>query len=399
MEPLIVYPDGHPSSATSHWFYDNTIELRFDKPSWSYFRVMSDGSLVKQNGVTNVVHIIDKSQALMGWAVRKALERVKKLLIDGGFVAKHAYVGGGAIGELFETTLDEIIASAKKADKEELDAAAETGHIAHDWIEQYIKALLSGADDRRLELLAKLPLDERAANACIAAGEWMSDHNVRWIATERRAFSLEHGYAGTMDGLALVDSCGNSACCPHTFKDRFTLVDWKTSNYLYLEYLLQTAAYQHAHQEETGQHIEDRWIIRLGKEDAEFDPWHMEGDELFAQDFRAFLNALALYRSVDSLKDRLSSVQSAKTAHKRAIAKAVRDAENLIACPVSAKYKGARRKKGCNDTEVMCQACTTKFKDNGGKSDRTGTDSRDDRADAWADDGGNQSGQSEDSAN
>jgi hypothetical protein len=366
MESIIVYPDGDHPSATSHWFYNNTIELKFDKSSWSYFRVMPDGSLVKLNGVTNVVHIIDKSAPLMGWAVRKALERVKKLLTDGGFVSTP---DKAAIAELFETTLDEILASAKKADKEELDAAAEIGHIAHDWIEQYIKALLNDADDRRLELLAKLPLDDRAANACIAAGEWMSDHNVRWIATERRAFSLSHGYAGTMDGLARVDSCNKPTCCPHAFKDRLTLVDWKTSNYLYLEYLLQTAAYQHAHQEETSDHIEDRWIIRLGKDDAEFDPWHMEGDELFAQDFRAFLNALALYRSVDALKDRLSVMQAAKTAIKRAIAKAIRDAEHLIACPVSAKYKGARKKKGCNDTDVMCQACTQKFRDNGGKDD------------------------------
>lgn len=336
---------------------------------------MPDGSLVLQNGVTHVCHIIDKSKALMPWAVKMALEKMKRLLAARGFIVP---VGADdnlvqSMPLLFEAVLDEIITSAKRADKESLHAAAETGHIAHDWIEQYIKALLAGADERRLELLAKLPLDERAANACIAACVWMWRHNVRWIATERKAFSLEHGFAGTMDGLAWVDSCDDPCCCPSKFCDRLTLVDWKTSNYLYLEYLLQTAAYQHAHQEETGEHIEDRWIIRLGKEDAEFDPWHMEGDELFVQDFRAFLNALALYRSVDALNDRISSVQAEKTARKREIAKAEREALNLIACPVSKTYLGKRKKKGCNGSDTMCLACSNKFA--GGQDDRTGNTS------------------------
>ena len=69
------------------------------------------------------------------------------------------------------------------------------------------------------------------------------------------------------------------------FKYRLSLSDCKTSNSLRVEYLLQIAAYQHAYQEETGENIEDRWVIRLGKDDAtEFDPWHTEGDEPFRQD-------------------------------------------------------------------------------------------------------------------
>jgi hypothetical protein len=367
---VIIYAPGADPALPSHWFYGHTEELVFDKSSWSWFHIQPDGSRKLLNGVTGTVHIIDKSQALMPWAVKKSLEKLKRLLVERGFVtaAQHADENTSDPLPLFESILDEIITSAKKADKEELDAAAETGHAAHDWIEQYIKALLNDADHRRLELLAHFPLDERAANACVAAGEWMADHNVRWIATERKIFSLTHSYAGTLDGLARVDSCDKPACCPHPFKDRLTLVDWKTSNYLYLEYLLQTAAYQHAHQEETGDRIEDRWVIRLGKDDAEFDPWHVEGDELFAQDFTAFLNALALYRSVDVIKDRLSDVQEAKTAAKRAVAKAAKDAENLIACPVSEKYKGSRKKLGCNGTDVCCTRCSEKWFSNGGKA-------------------------------
>ena len=312
---------------------------------------MPDGARRKFAGVTGTCHIIDKSEVLIRWAVKVAMAKAKRLLIDGKFV------GEDATSILFESTLDDIIREAKKADKEELDVAAEIGHIAHDWIECYVGAILSDNDERRLELLAKLPEDERAANACVAAVEWMVEHDVRWIATERRCCSREHEYAGTMDGLALVSSCTNPLCCPVEFKDRLTLVDWKTSNYLYLEYLLQTAAYQHAHEEETGETIEDRWVIRLGKEDAELDPWHVEGRELYEIDFRGFVRALALSRSVAEITDRIDEVTAIKKAAKHAVLAAAKAAANQLACPVSEEYKGVRRKAGCNGTEVLCKKC------------------------------------------
>lgn len=354
-QSIMVYPDGKGATA-SHWFYNNTVELRFDKASWSYHRVMPDGSLQKQNGVTNVCHIIDKSTVLMPWAVKKAMSKLVQLLKDRGHLGENGV-------PLFEEVLNDLITSAKKADKEILEEAAEIGHLAHDWIERYIKTLLEDADDRRLELLAKLPENDRSASACIAACEWMVRHNVRWIATERKAFSLKHGYAGTMDGLARVDSCDDKACCPHEFHDRLTLVDWKTSNYLYIEYLLQTAAYQQAFQEEIGTEIEDRWIIRLGKEDAEFDPWHMPGRALFEEDLQAFLNALALYRSVDALNDRVDTIQAAKKEILKDRKKKEKDAANLIACPLSEEYKGKRAKKGCNGTTTLCQTCQAKYQE------------------------------------
>lgn len=336
---------------TRHAFYGGGVILEFDRSSWSYVRVMPDGARRKFAGVTGTCKIIDKSEVLLRWAVKVALAKCKKLLIDGKFV------GEEATSVLFESTLDDIIKEAKKADKEALDDAAEIGHIAHDWIECYIGAVLSDNYERRIELLAKLPEDERAASACVAAIHWMVEHDVRWVATERRCCSREHEYAGTMDGLARVSSCQNPLCCPTKFQDRLTLVDWKTSNYLYIEYLLQTAAYQHAHEEETGETIEDRWVIRLGKEDAEFDPWHISGRELYETDFTAFTRALALSRSVTDITERIETITAAKKAAKHELLVAEKAAKNLLACPLSGEYKGVRLKKGCNGTEVLCKKC------------------------------------------
>ena len=353
MKPLILFADGF-GDLPSYSFYNGTETLLFDQSKWSYYRVVPTGR-ERQDGVTTVCHIIDKSEVLMRWAVKKALEKLKKLIIE--HHGEFDYEGQWDV-ELFKV-LDELIAQAKKADKEELEAAGETGHAAHEWIENYIQSIIEEKEDRRLELLSKFPSDERAANAVTAALEWMHKHNVRWISTERKCFSRKYNYAGTADGLALVDSCDDKECCPTVFKDRYTLVDWKTSNYLYIEYLLQTAAYQQAIQEESGKTIEDRWIIRLGKDDAEFDPWHVTGQDLFDQDFQGFLNALALYRSLNQLEDRIDDIKT----QKRDRAKEVLAAERQLQCLDYTKYKGSRRKKGCNGAETMCAACEKKFID------------------------------------
>ena len=79
-QSIIVYPTGQGPDVTSHWFYNHTIQLLFDKESWTYFRVEKDGSLVPLDGVTHTCHILDKSAPLMIWAVRKAMAKLKKRL-------------------------------------------------------------------------------------------------------------------------------------------------------------------------------------------------------------------------------------------------------------------------------------------------------------------------------
>jgi hypothetical protein len=349
---VIIHAPGTSPNLPEYLFdYDPPVKLVFDQSVWTYYRVMPDGSLEPQNGCTGVLKIIDRSEPLMRWAVKTALVRTRKLLIEGGYVGEDAK-------KLYESVLDDILEHARKADREELESAGEIGHQSHAWVENVIKTILSGAESRRLELFAKLPTDERAANACIAAIVWMCEHNVQWISTERKVFSLQHGYAGTMDGMARVSACTDRTCCPVDFVDRLSLVDWKTSNYLYITYLMQAACYQYAFQEEKNEKIEDRWIIRLGKDDAEFEPWHVEGEKNFNEDFHGFLCALALYKSVHGIEDRVAAFKAGRVAAKRAIAKGIRDAEHAICCPESAEYKGVRKKKGCNDTEKVCEACT-----------------------------------------
>jgi hypothetical protein len=179
--------------------------------------------------------------------------------------------------------------------------------MAHECLEDSINYALEHTEDHIVRELKNIPEDEKAAAAATSAFNWMKAHNVRWIETEGKIYSREYGYAGTMDGLAYVDSCSDPTCCRHHFVDHLSLIDWKSSNYLYIEYLFQTASYQHAKQEESGLKIEDRWVLRLGKNEDEagkFEPWYM-GPEDFQQDFNGFLACLNLVNLVEDVKFRM----------------------------------------------------------------------------------------------
>ena len=118
--------------------------------------------------------------------------------------------------------------------------------------------------------------DERARQAAIAALKWMKAHKVEWLRTEEK-YTARIDFAGTLDGVAYVDSCSDPACCTEQYKHRLCLIDFKTSNHLSTPYCFQTAAYQQAIQEENKGAIEGRFVLRLGKIDEEagkFDPWY-----------------------------------------------------------------------------------------------------------------------------
>jgi len=282
----------------SYWFYDGTVQLKFNKDEHKYYRVGELGQLIPLEGVTTVCHILDKSNALVPWCAKVVTEKLLRLMptefVDGVIRVK------GIPLEQFSTYLTE----AKTAHKDALEDSADVGSMAHNWLELYIRALIKGDVAQQEALLARKCTDERATSCVNAALLWMKKHNVRWIETERKIFSLEHGFAGTMDGLCLVDSCDDPTCCQHSFKDRLSVADWKSSNYLYLEYLLQTAAYEAAYEEEHKVDIKDRWILRLGKEDGNFDAWHCE-EEDFAADFDAYLTCLKLCRLRDHIEERM----------------------------------------------------------------------------------------------
>lgn len=293
------WDDDEVEQLPGYKFYNDTVTLYFDPGPHVYFRYDEEGNRVNVDGVTTVLDVINKP-FLKAWAAKLAVEFVKDsmLLPDGRFKAFST--------EEFLAMLQE----AKGQHKVRLDIAGDIGHIAHDILETSIKYAIEHTKGIVLELKGlpeeDTPNNRMAINCANHAFKWMQDHNVRWLATERKVYSEEFDVAGTTDGICIVDSCSDlecKGCRGKVFKDRKAIADWKSSNQLADSYAYQTAIYQFAQIEEFGDYIPDRWVLRLGKEIGDFEPWYLP-DTYFEADLEAFLAARQLYRSLKEITDR-----------------------------------------------------------------------------------------------
>lgn len=328
-------------------FYNGEVTVKYDIPNHIYYLQTPDG-LEKLISSSQVGQIIDRSAALVPWACKMMANKLIKTIptetpwpFDS---PKEPRISAIYLSE-FET----LVNKAKTAHKDELEDAGNVGKDAHDWIENYIRLQLKGSD-----YTVQVPVDDRARTAVNAALNWMQQHNVRWVCTERKIYSRKYKYAGTMDGLAWIDSCGGP-CCPKPYKDRLAVVDWKTSNHLHIEYILQITSYLQAYVEETGEQVTDRWLIRLGKTDAKFDPWHLEADTI-QDDLDAFLEAKDLSDHVDRLETRMNVYRRNRT-------NLARTYKYSIACPKSKTYKGIRAPSCKTNNGGPCETCLKKYKE------------------------------------
>lgn len=219
---------------------------------------------VRVPSVTKVLGIIDKSGPLMGWVLNQALA-----------VCKGAIQPDTPYPDLY---LEEVWKIAKRAHRDLKEQAGDIGHEAH----KVIEAHLLGE--------SILPPENLKARECAdRAIEWMGTHGFRPLAVERYVYSRRHRCAGMLDALAYVD-------------DELAIVDWKSSKAIYPEYWLQTAAYQGFHQEETGDRIACRYLVKLGKDDGELEIKRRGGLKNFKGDYQAFLGALKLQRRLEGMR-------------------------------------------------------------------------------------------------
>ena len=108
---------------------------------------------------------------------------------------------------------------------EKRDEAAAAGTIAHDLIEHTILGKPFDPGPVDAALLAK------AQNAHAQFLEWREQSRIEIIATEHVYVSERYQFGGTIDAIG------------RDMKGRIVLVDWKTSNAVYQDYLVQLAAY------------------------------------------------------------------------------------------------------------------------------------------------------------
>jgi hypothetical protein len=147
--------------------------------------------------------------ALPKWAAREAAR----------YAVAHANRLAGLPAEVAEAEIKQAPWAAR-------DGRADLGSAVHALVE----ARITGRS------VPELPdAVERQASGYLAGFERFCDQwRPSWLACEATVFSLAHGYAGTLDAIAVL--CG----------DVLTLLDVKTGRRVYPEVGLQLAAYAHA---------------------------------------------------------------------------------------------------------------------------------------------------------
>jgi len=246
----------------SFLLYNGDVHLEFDPDRHRYSLVVNENR-VKIPSVTSVLGILNKP-ALIPWAVKETVE-----ILKGAIQPDTAYPS---------VYLEEVYQHAKRAHREIKKEAADVGTEAHRLIEAYFK----GENP-------VLPAEGTPVRNCFdSALKWVNANGVSFVEHERLVYSRRHRFAGRLDGRALVN--GYSA-----------IIDWKSSKNFHPEYVLQTAAYQYAYEEETNDRIQRRYIIRLGKLDGAFEVLERTRTD-YIEDRAAFLGALALHKRVKELE-------------------------------------------------------------------------------------------------
>ena len=225
--------------------------------------------------VTRVLDVLAK-----GWLAPWALNCMESALLT-------SWQPGRTYDEL---TIRDLLRKAKAAKDEISSTAKDVGTVAHDWIEQYIKAQINDTPH------PDLPFAPAIKTACEAFLAWESCHEISWLESEKRIASREHGFAGTMDFEAQING-------------ELVVGDLKTNKSIEPEHWIQTAAYQLAREEELasiGRRYDKRMILRLGKEPS------LSGVEFEVQERRDFETDKQLFLAALQLQKGLTVLNSFK---------------------------------------------------------------------------------------
>ena len=151
------------------------------------------------------------------------------------------------------------------AHKDVSGEARDIGHETHYWIEDYINKSIKHPDEGEWKLNT---LSGKAKTAVLAFLKWEASHEIVWLASEKKVYSRDYEYAGTVDAVAKING-------------KFCIVDFKTSAKIYKEAYVQLSAYAEAIEEIQGKPVELAVILRLDKDEEKYQEAAFKPSELF----------------------------------------------------------------------------------------------------------------------
>jgi len=225
-------------------------DVSFDEINHIYTR-KSDGSWLQ--GVSTVSSIVPKDW-LSAWGAKEAVKALGFSDYEGDTELAEemlAKIKACQTPEEYQAILKDAKGASFRKKKESLiDGTA--GHL---WLQNYVKARIRATE------LPKLPEGMLARPISQFLG-WEKEAVDYWILSEAMVANPCEGYAGTLDGLAVMKT------------GKLALIDFKFASHISEDYILQCAGYQECF-EKYGIKIDERIIVRLPKT-LEMDQWNKE---------------------------------------------------------------------------------------------------------------------------
>lgn len=237
--------------------YNKDVELQFESFKHQY---KIGGKIIPS--VTTALGIIAKPQ-LINWAAGMCADYIGE-----------NWEPGKSYDEL---EIQTIVENGRKAHYQKKLDAGFTGTFVHKLVESYIKG------DK-----VEMPINKSLKLSYQAFLDWVKEHDVKFLLSEQQVYSRKHDYTGTLDFVCKIDG-------------KMYIGDLKTSKAIYkAEYGSQLAAYKLAREEEfPDEKYAGCLLIRIGKENADFEFWQFEDDTLYRE---TFLSALNLYKNTEKIK-------------------------------------------------------------------------------------------------
>ena len=175
---------------------------------------------------------------------------------------------------LDELDIDQMAKGIKAAYRQKADKSANIGTLAHDWCEQYI-----------VGTSPEVPTNPELRNIAGAFTDFVSQHEIAVIHTERKLYSRELNFAGTADLIAMFDG-------------ELAVLDYKTTaSGIYNEHFIQLGAYSLAYKEETGKQPLLHVIVNVNKHGE----LKVEVNENYLRNEDAFKSVLSLTKHLEDI--------------------------------------------------------------------------------------------------
>ena len=193
------------------------------RPTQGYYNAAGD----KVPGTTTIIGRFKESCGLIQWAYKSGREH-ERMVAQGKEAPRHLY--------------------------DVVQAAADSGTIAHDKIEAHILG-----KDYTPPANTPEPVLTKAENAFAQFLEWREQTGLEIVATEKAYVSELYQFGGTVDAIG------------RDTKGRIVLLDWKTSGAGYSDMLIQLAAYALLLEECAPEFTPQGFhLLRVAKESADF---------------------------------------------------------------------------------------------------------------------------------